>query len=178
MTSTWMQVTASYLHLLAVAVYLGGSVAMEFVLGPAQKFVPPAQAQVIGQKAADRFLALVWGALILFPISGMLLFFSLGDNDTTVRGTLIFTTAYGQTFLGMIFLWAVPVVNGFIITFKLRPRLTQKASAQGGGAGVSQRLDEMQKAATWVSRITRIDLGIAVVLVLFGASLSYGNGLI
>lgn len=177
MTATWVQVLAGYLHLLAVAVYVGGSIAMEFVLGPAQSYVPPAQAQIIGQRSADRFLVLVWGALALFPISGLLLFFSMSDQDK-LSGTKFFTTTYGQTTLGMIVLWAVLVANGAIITFVLRPRLTQRASAQGGGAGVAQRLEVQQSALTWVSRITRIDLGVAVVIVLLGTSLAYGDGIL
>ncbi len=177
MTATWVQVLGAFLHLLAVAVYLGGSVAMEFVLGPAQRFVPPAQAQVIGQRTADRFLVLVWGALALLPASGALLFFSLSDQHT-LSGTKFFTTRYGQTLLAMIVLWAVLVANGAIITFVLRPRLAQRASAQQGAAGVSRRLETMQSAATWVSRITRADLVIALFVVLLGASLAYGGGLL
>src|SRR5271166_1160918 len=106
MTSSAVQVVAGFLHILAVAVYVGGSVAMEFVLRPAQSYVPPAQAQVMGQRSADRFLVLVWGALALFPISGLLLFFSLSDPEK-LGGTKFFTSSYGQTLLGMIVLWAV-----------------------------------------------------------------------
>jgi uncharacterized membrane protein len=172
-----MQIFASYLHLLAVAVYVGGSVAMEFVLRPAQSYVPPSQAQVIGQRSADRFLVLVWGALALFPISGLLLFFSLSDQDS-LRGMKFLTTSYGQTLLGMIVLWAVLVVNGAIITFVLRPRLARRASAPAGGAGVAERLEVMRAAANRVSLITRVDLVIAVFIVLLGASLAYGGGLL
>jgi uncharacterized membrane protein len=177
MTSSAMQIFAGYLHLLAVAVYLGGSVAMEFVLRPAQSYVPPAQAQVIGQRSADRFLVLVWGALALFPISGLLLFFSMSDQDQ-LSGMKFFTTSYGQTLLGMIVLWAVLVVNGAIITFVLRPRLAQRASAPAGGAGVTERLEVMRAAANQVSLLTRVDLVVAVFIVLLGASLAYGGGLL
>jgi len=178
-TATWIKVLASYLHLLAVAVYLGGSVAMEFVLGPAQRFVPPAQAQVLGQKSADRFLVLVWAALALFPVSGMLLFFSLSDQHLVTHGGM-FSTSYGLTLAAMMALWAVLVVNGVLITFVFRPRLASKVAARGGaGAGaVAGRIEAMQKAATWVSRLTRIDLAIALVVVLLGASLAYGNGIL
>ncbi|MHB1547159.1 MAG: hypothetical protein ACYCX8_00275 [Acidimicrobiales bacterium] len=182
-TATWIRVLASYLHLLAVAVYLGGSVAMEFVLGPAQRFVPPAQAQVLGQKSADRFLVLVWAALALFPVSGMLLFFSLSDQHLVTHGGM-FSTSAGLTLVAMMALWAVLVVNGALITFVFRPRLAGKVAARGGaGAGavagaVAGRIEAMQEAATWVSRLTRIDLAIALVVVLLGASLAYGNGIL
>ncbi|MHB8245594.1 MAG: CopD family protein [Acidimicrobiales bacterium] len=177
MTAPFWQVLFAYLHLLGVAVYVGGSVAMEFVIGPAQSYVPPAQAQVIGQRSADRFLVLVWAALLLLPVSGTLLFFSLSDQNS-LSGEKFFTTSYGQTLLAMIVLWAVLVVNGVIITFRLRPRLAQRASAPAGGAGVAERLEIMRKAARQVSVITRIDLVIAVFIVLLGASLSYGGGLL
>jgi len=177
MTSSAVQVVAGFLHILAVAVYVGGSVAMEFVLRPAQSYVPPAQAQVMGQRSADRFLVLVWGALALFPISGLLLFFSLSDPEK-LGGTKFFTSSYGQTLLGMIVLWAVLVVNGVIITFVLRPRLAQRASAPAGGAGVTERLEVMRAAASRLSLLTRIDLAIAVFVVLLGASLAYGGGLL
>ncbi len=177
MTATWIRIVASYLHLLAVAVYLGGSVAMEFIMGPAQKFIPPAQAQVIGQKSADKFLILVWSALVVFPISGMLLFFGIQDQSV-VSGTQFFTTTYGRTLFAMMFLWLVLVINGAIITFIYRPRLNQKASSKGGGAGVQANLEAQIQAAKKVSLITRIDLGVALFIVLLGASMVYGNGIL
>ncbi len=177
MTATWVQVVASYLHLLAVAVYVGGSVAMEFVLGPAQRFVPPAQAQVLAQKSADRFLVLVWSSLALLPISGMLLFFAVSDQHLVSSGD-IFTTGSGRTLLAMMVLWAVLVVNGSIITFVYRPRLAAKASGRGGGAKVAEQLEAMQAAARRVSWLTRADLVIALFVVLLGASLAYGNGIL
>ncbi len=177
MTATWVRVLASYLHLLAVAVYVGGSVAMEFVLGPAQRFVPPAQAQVLGQRAADRFLVLVWGALALFPVSGMLLFFSLSDQHLVTSGRM-FSTGYGRTLVAMMALWAVLVVNGALITFVLRPRLARRATARGGGGSVAGQVESMQRAATWASRLTRVDLVVALVIVLLGASMAYGGGIL
>ncbi|MDA8342753.1 MAG: CopD family protein [Actinomycetota bacterium] len=177
MTATWVQVLASYLHLLAVAVYVGGSVAMEFVLGPAQRFVPPAQAQVLAQKSADRFLVLVWSSLALLPVSGMLLFFSLSDQHLVSSGDIV-STGSGRTLLAMMVLWAVLAVNGAVITFVYRPRLASKASGRGGGARVGEQLEAMQRAASRVSWLTRADLVIALVVVLLGASLAYGNGIL
>ncbi len=172
-----MQIIASYLHLLAVAIYLGGTIAMEFVLGPAQKYIPPAQAQVVAQRSADRFLVLVWGSLALFPISGMLLFFSLGDQHLVAKGHFI-SSSYGQTLVTMMILWVVLVINGSLITFFLRPKLTRKASAGTTGSTMSGKIEEMVSAAKWIERITRADLVIALFIVLLGASLSYGNGIL
>jgi uncharacterized membrane protein len=175
-TAVWVQVLAAYLHLLAVAVYVGGSVAMEAVLGPAQRFVPPAQAQVLAQRSADRFLVLVWSSLALLPASGMLLFFSLGDETLVTRGGML-TTSYGRTLIAMMALWAVLVANGSVVTFVLRPRLARRASPAGGAAALAANLAAAQRAAAWTSRLTRVDLVVALVVVLLGASLAYGHGL-
>lgn len=71
MGSELVQTLAGWIHAIGVAIYVGGSIAMEFILGPAQKAIPPAQAQVMGQKTADRFLWFVWGALLLIVASGL-----------------------------------------------------------------------------------------------------------
>ncbi len=173
MTATWVGVLAGYLHLLAVATYVGGSIAMEVVLSPAQKFIPPAQAQVVAQRSADRFLVLVWSSLALFPISGLLLFFSQSDQSVG-----LFTTGLGRTLFTMMMLWVVLVINGAVITFVLRPRLANRAKSQGGAAAVAQRLETMQRAATQISWVTRVDLLIALFIVLLGASMAYGKGLL
>jgi uncharacterized membrane protein len=172
-TATWVGVLAGYLHLLAVATYVGGSIAMEVVLGPAQKFIPPAQAQVVAQRSADRFLILVWSSLALFPISGLLLFFSQSDQSVG-----LFSTGFGRTLFTMMMLWVLLVINGAVITFVLRPRLANRAKSKGGAAAVAQRLETMQRAATQISWVTRVDLLVALFIVLLGASMAYGNGLL
>jgi hypothetical protein len=43
---------------------------------------------------------------------------------------------------------------------------------------MSGKIEEMVSAAKWIERITRADLVIALFIVLLGASLSYGNGIL
>ena len=171
MTSKFMMILAAYIHVLGVASYLGGSLTMEFVLSPAQKFVPPAQAQVIGQKSADRFLVMAWSALGLIAFSGVLRMFTLESQKVLTT----FDGSYGGTLFVMIVLWVVLVVNGSIITFGLRPKLT--ARAQGGltPADVSAHQQSMVKAAEWLTRLTRADLVIALLVGLLGAALGLGG---
>ncbi|MCZ7629147.1 MAG: hypothetical protein M5U19_08825 [Microthrixaceae bacterium] len=45
-----MKVLAAYLHVLGVATYLGGSIIMEFVVGPAQKGHPAGPGAGDGQE--------------------------------------------------------------------------------------------------------------------------------
>lgn len=173
-TSGFMMTLAAYLHVIGVATYLGGSIVMEFVVGPAQKAIPPAQAQVMGKKTADRFLVFAWSALALILLSGILRLYTFSDEGL-LFGTPLWETPKGRTLMTMVILWCVLVVNGSIITFVLRPKL---AGRSGAGASAAQAQSHQQgqvNAAVWLERITRVDLGIAFVVALLGTSLQFGG---
>ena len=151
---------------------------MEFVLGPAQAAIPPAQAQVMGQKTADRFLWLVWGSLALIVVTGYLRLEHMGmamwewPFFQTPGGL---SASYGRTLLAMILLWCVLVINGALITWYFRPRLQGKLGTHTSAAQVAAAQTSKMAAATWVQRLTRIDLVVAVVIALMGASLGWGG---
>ena len=170
MRSEWMSVFAMYLHLLGLAAYVGGSLVMEFVVGPAQKAIPPAQQQVMGEKTADRFLVMVWASLGVLLVSGVLQTYP-AHTERLLVGSGLLGSAYGRTLFIMMALWVVLVVNGAIITFVLRPKLKGKMSAQAGAAQAQSRQQEMITAASRITLITRIDLVIALFLPLVGAGL-------
>ena len=174
----WLHIIYGFLHDISIAVYLGGAVSMEFVLGPAQATIPPAQAQVMGQKTADRFLWLVWGSLVLIVVTGLLRLQHLGMMMWAwpffqTPGGL--SDSYGRTLLAMILLWCVLAINGALITWYFRPRLQGKLSTRTSAAQVTAAQTSKIAAATWVQRLTRIDLVIAVVIALMGASLKWGG---
>lgn len=169
-----VRLLAAYIHVLGVATYLGGALVMEFVVGPAQKAIPPAQAQVMGKKTADRFLVLAWTSLGLILVSGILRLYSF-DNESALFGERLWDTQYGRTLLAMVTLWFLLVVNGAIITFGLRPKLTART---GSGVSVDQAQAHQKNqinAATWIERLARADLAIALVVALLGSALQYGG---
>lgn len=174
MTSKWMLLAAAYLHVLGIATYLGGAVIMEFVLGPAQKAIPPAQAQVMGQKAADRFLIFSWSALGLILASGLLRLFAMRN----VPALWSLRNNYDLTLVTMVCLWAVLVVNGAVMTFVLRPKLSGKMSGGVSAQQAQASQESKMKAAQWANRIARADLVIALVIALLGASLKTIQGLL
>lgn len=174
MSSQFMKMLSAYLHVLGVATYLGGSIIMEFVVGPAQKAIPPAQAQVMGKKTADRFLVFVWGALALILISGIMRLYSTG-TEMFLTGSALWDSEYGRTLMTMVILWFVLVINGSVITFWLRPKLVGRTGAGVSATAVQVHQQGQIKAAEWVERITRIDLGIALVVALLGTALQFGG---
>ncbi len=177
MTTKNMAILAAYLHAVGVSAYLGGALVMEFVLGPAQKAIPPAQAQVMGQKSGDRYLVIAWGALGLIAASGVLRLFTM-SNESILTSRRLIDTTYGRTLLAMMILWGVLVVAGLIMTFVLRPRLAGRMKAQVSAAQVQTRQQQMMQAATWITRITRFDLVVAFVIVLLGVSLPSFGGIL
>jgi uncharacterized membrane protein len=175
---TWVHILLGYIHDLSIAVYLGGAVAMEFVLGPAQASIPPAQAQVMGQKTASRFMWLAWGSLLLIFITG---FFRLQQLDMIqwtwpfFESPLVLSESYGRTVLAMVLLWCVLAVNGLLIAFRFRPRLEGRITPGTAAAQVAASQQARIDAATWVQRLTRTDMAITVVIALMGASLKWGG---
>lgn len=176
--NTWLHIIFGYLHDLSIAVYIGGAVAMEFILGPAQASIPPAQAQVMGQKTADRFLWLVWGSLGTILVTGVVRLERMDMLSWSwpfFKSPLVLSESYGRTLLAMFILWCVLVVNGALITFVLRPRLAGKLTTGITAQQVSAAQSAKLAAATWIQRLTRIDLGAALLAALMGASLKWGG---
>ena len=172
----WELLILGLVHDLSIAVYIGGSV--EFVLGPAQKAIPPAQAQIMGEKTADRFLRLVWVALILIVVTGLLRLeqrgWLVGDWPPTVP-PLTWDFSYGRTVFSLLAIWGLLVVNGLVILFVLRPRLVGKMAAGTSSTGVAASQQAKLRAARWTQWITRADIALALLAALFGASLSLGG---
>lgn len=173
----FMLVTSAFLHDLAVATYVGGAIAMEFILGPAQRSIPPAQAQVMGEKTSERFLLIVWISLILILLTGVWRFYLKGlmGGATFFVPPLTLEFAYGRTALGLFVVWIVLAVNGALITFVFRPRLTSRMAAGVSQSQAASGRDSMMAAATWIEWLTRIDLALALLAVLLGASLVWGG---
>lgn len=164
-----------YLHVLSIAAYLGGAFVMEFVLAPAQAAIPPAQAQVMGEKTSKRYLIVAWSALTTLLLScttTLFLYKQLTWSWPFFQGDLKLSHSYGRTTLLLFIFWCILVTNGAILTFKIRPTLSQKFKAGATAQGVAAKQEGQMKAAKWASRITRIDLVIGVCAAILGVSLA------
>ncbi len=173
----WLGLMLSFVHDLSLAAYVGGAVAMEFVLSPAQKMIPPAQAQVMGEKTADRFLMIVWISLVLILVTGLWRLQQRGMlfGDSLLVPPLTLDYSYGRTTFGLLFIWVLLAVNGSLITFVLRPRLKGKLGAGSTSGQADRDRDTKVQAATWISHLSRADLVLALLAVLLGASLFWGG---
>ncbi|MBQ76568.1 MAG: hypothetical protein CMQ20_16305 [Gammaproteobacteria bacterium] len=173
----WSLLIASFIHDLALAAYVGGAIAMEFILAPAQASIPPAQAQIMGEKSSGRFLILVWVSLILILLTGIYRLYWRGllFGESFLVAPLTWDYSYGRTLLVMTVFWCILMINGALITFIFRPILSGKMQAGSSQSQGRDAMDAKMKAATWVQNLTRVDVGLAVATILLGASLSRGG---
>lgn len=173
----WGILITSFIHDVSVAVYVGGAIAMEFILAPAQAAIPPAQAQVMGEKTSDRFLILVWASLALIFVTGVLRLYYRGliGGDTWLVPPLTWDYSYGRTVLALLVVWLILVINGGLITLVFRPTLKGKLGSGSTQNLATQNMDAKMRAATWIQNLSRIDLVLAIVAVLLGASLLRGG---
>lgn len=174
----WQHLLFAFVHDIAIAVYIGGAISMELVLGPAQNSIPPAQAQVMGQKSADRFLWLVWGSLGFIIVSGIARVWRMNMLEGSwpfVADIMKLDVSYGRTIWAMFGIWILLVINGLIITFVLRPRLSGKMSAGVSAQRAAADRDIRMRAAHQVEILTRVDIGLALLAALLGASLKLGG---
>ncbi len=173
----WIALLLGFTHDLSIAVYVGGAVAMEFILAPAQASIPPAQAQVMGEKTSDRFLILVWASLALIFVTGVCRLWHNGmiGGEALFNAPLALDYSYGRTLLAMFVIWLILVINGALITFVFRPTLQGKLSSGSNQNQANQNRNAKIQAATWIQHLTRADLVLAVIVTLLGASLARGG---
>lgn len=126
-------VILQWLHLLAVAVWLGGLLFLSMVLLPVvrHRFPPEVSAQVISA-VARRFQPIGWIALIILLVTGLR------------RAAVVFggfpelfqafsTTAYGQLLQAKLLLVAVIIALQLTHDFLLGPRVRKLAEEQSPG---------------------------------------------
>lgn len=177
MLNEWVILLSGFIHDLSVAVYVGGAVAMEFILMPAQNSIPPAQAQVMGEKTSNRFLVLVWISLALIFITGFLRLYGKGmiGGESFLGPLLSWDYSYGRTVIVMFYIWLVLVINGALITFVFRPTLQGKLTPGSNQSQATSNQNAKMQAATWIQNLSRADLVLALAATLLGASLLRGG---
>lgn len=167
-----------FLHLLGVALYVGGTVFLEFILGPAQAAIPTAQSSIIGQKTGARFAVTAWASLIVIGVTAVLRLHYMHLLDLSGPFLLVdgvASSGYGHTLGVMVLFYLVIFTNGTIMTFVLRPKLEKRLSVRSAPGAAERKVNQMMGAARWITILTRIDLTLLLANMLLGSSLLYGG---
>jgi uncharacterized membrane protein len=158
------------LHVVAAALYVGGSVFLELIFNPSQKFIPPSQASVIGQKVGRRFAVVAWTSLLVIGATGGAQFYMMG-----MMNRQFLSSRMGYWTLSMIALWVVLAINGAIMTLSLQPQLEGKLAPTVKPEDGVRKLAELTRASTRLDALTRINAVASILALAIGASLRYGG---
>jgi len=158
-------------HLLGIVIYVGGSFFLDVIFSRAQKYIPPAQASIIGQRVGRDFAIMAYASLAIIAVTGILQmhYLDLLDNPD------IFTRGYGRWLAIKMSFWLLLLVNGLVMTFLLRPRLEGKLPFRANPENAEKRRESMMAAALSLDRLVRLNLIISVLAAVIGASLRSGG---
>jgi hypothetical protein len=96
-------------------------------------------------------------------------------GDTLLVPPLTWDYSYGRTAIALLVVWLILVINGGLITLVFRPTLKGKLGTGSSQNAASQNMDAKMRAATWIQHLSRIDLVLAIIAVLLGASMLRGG---
>jgi uncharacterized membrane protein len=171
-----MLFTLRLIHDIAAAFWIGSVLFNYFLLRPALLLIPAPHAVVVSQRVGTIFLYSGWTALSLLLLSGLGRLYLMGDLGVLVSFEIL-VYGHGRSLGLMVIAWLVTVANVAIISFILRPRLIQKlaVSANPSFADVERRRAAQVTAYRWLERINLINVAVATVALLAGASIVEGG---
>lgn len=159
-------------HTGAVALYVGGAIIVTLALRRALEAIPPAQAGIVGNRVGTDFTIISWVALLTWGASGYWLLVRGDWDDFRSPQTLfikpdLLDSGFGWMLVLMVASWFGMVINGLLITFWLRPRLTRKL----GPNEPPERFERVQKEMAFAGRAVEI-LAIMNLLLAIAATLA------
>jgi putative copper export protein len=148
--------TLVVLHVLAAAVWIGGTVALVFAGVPVLRRLPDEQRADSVRLLGRRWKPIGWGSLAVLAASGIWLAFGywgLDDPDTLSTGTGRLLVAKGAIFLTLL-------TSAALHDFVLGPRLNRQIRS-----GAPRTLLRPMQVAGWWSFVTTLTLPILGVFV-------------
>ncbi len=165
---------ALVVHIYSAIVLVGSMFFNAFILGPALRRIPPAQAATVGDKIGAGLRVAGPVSLVLLGITGFLRlhyykllgkFFTLG-----------FMTSTGGMKIWLMFLsWLALVITGTLSLVWYEKVLAQKLPYTAGLRQLEERRAAQQKISAWQERMNYVNVTIGILAVLGGTL--YASGL-
>jgi uncharacterized membrane protein len=162
------------LHLVAVAIYVGGGLMLHGPLRWALRMIPPGQASIVGSRVGGDFTYLSWMSLALLGSTGYWMAMRYGWGDVSAPFTLwinplVLQTSKGVAMLVMASAWYLIVISASIITFVLRPRLGLRVTPNATVEAANRAVATISRADRWLDILALANFGLATVALLAGA---------
>lgn len=173
-----MDTLLAWAHALAWAVYVGGSITMEWVLRYAQRTMPPSQVSIVCKRSGSRYRWVGLGSLCVIGLTGALMVARL-DRDTLLarpgHSELALSDAYGQTLAVLAILWMLLVAASASMAFWLHPAQARRSSPEMSQEEIQAERQRVGRAIARMDRVLKFELVASVVSIALGASLSAGG---
>jgi uncharacterized membrane protein len=162
------------LHIIAVAIYVGGGVVLHGPLRRALRMIPPGQASIVASRVGRDFTYFSWISLALLGSSGYWMALRYGWGDASAPFTLwinplALQTSKGVAMLVMASAWYLILISACIITFVLRPRLGIRVTAGATIEASDRAVATILRAAGWLDILALANFGLAIAALLAGA---------
>lgn len=158
----------SFLHMLGWSTYLGGALVMEFVWRPAQEAMPQSQIAVACQWMGRRYRWIAATSLALIALSGVALAAG-GDEELTL------SNSWGRTLAALVLVWLALVVTLAVISLSGHPGLHTRMAADVSESERTEAREKVRRAIRRMDMLLRVDLALALLAALLGASLHLGG---
>jgi putative copper export protein len=148
---------ALLLHVLAAAVWVGGTVALVFAGVPAIRKAPVELRPDLFRTLGRRWRPLGWGSLAVLGATGV----ALAQEHFVFRGSTLVDTAFGRGVLAKIVLLAYLLVGSYLHDYVLGPRLQAQV-----------RAGEPQTVRPWLVRLGWLNFAVTLALPVLGVWLT------
>ena len=160
-------------HIYSAIVLVGSMFFNAFILGPALRRIPPAQAATVGDKIGAGLRIAGPVSLVLLGITGFLRL-----NQYKLLGkffTLSFITSGPGLRLWLMFLsWFVLVVTGAVSLAWYEKVLARKLPYTAGLRQLEERRAAQEKVSAWQERMNYVNVTIGILAVLGGSMFRSG----
>lgn len=159
---------ALVVHIYSAIVLVGSMFFNAFILGPALKRIPPAQAATVGDKIGAGLRVAGPVSLVLLGVTGFLML-----NRYKFLGeffTLSFMTSRAGMRLWLMFLsWFVLVITGTLSLAWYEKVLAKKLPYTAGLRDLEERRAAQERVSAWQERMNYVNVTIGILAVLGGS---------
>ena len=165
---------ALIVHIYAAIVLVGSMFFNAFILGPALRRIPPAQAATVGDRIGAGLRVAGPVSLILLGITG---FLRLQYNHflwSKFFSWSFISTRYGSRIWLMFLAWVALMITGTLSLAWYEKVLAKKLPYKAGLRDLEERRAAQQKVSDWQERMNYVNVTIGILAVLGGSMFRSG----
>jgi hypothetical protein len=160
-------------HIYAAIVLVGSMYFNAFILGPALRRIPPAQAATVGDKIGAGLRIAGPVSLVLLGVTGFLRLQYNHFLGNFFKWSFM-STKYGSRIWLMFIAWLVLVVTGTLSLVWYEKVLAKKLPYTAGLRELEERRAAQEKVSAWQERMNYVNVTIGLLAVLGGSMFRSG----